>query len=776
MSRNYLYPSVVVLVAIMVSIAYWFSPDTTKNSEDANTPQPRVTGEPVKSSQPAATSYLAARATHIGSQSCAGCHIAQYEAWQGSHHELAMLEASSETVLGNFNNASFSDEFIESLFFTRDDSFYIRSKGIDGELTDFLVTHTFGSEPLQQYIVSFPGGRRQVFPVAWDTQKNEWFFLQADLKPAAGEWVHWTRGAMNWNGMCADCHSTGVKKNYSIKNDTYKTTFTEVNVGCESCHGPGSLHLQAVSEGQAAGENKNLYIDMSTAEEAHNLVDKCGRCHSRRQQLTSEYRYHGSDMLDHYLPAVLRSDLYHGDGQINEEVFVYGSYLQSRKYQYGVDCRNCHDPHSARLKQQGNNLCTACHSAQVYDVGEHHHHAEADIDEAGIQCIDCHMPGKYYMVRDFRRDHSFRVPRPDLSEKYGTPNACQHCHATESNSWASTAINKWFGEKRRDHYSDLLLASSPGEGAEILPLLALIEDQQQPEIVRATAVNNLSPFIHLPEVGRAIAGKLASKSSLVRSYAATAVSAMPLAARQQLLFPLLDDAVRAVRISAAAGLQETDPASLPAKLRTQYVSAMSEYQASLAQNADIPSGRYQLALAYHRQGQFAQAETGYQETLKLDDHFNAARLNLAQLYYQQQRLEEVESVYLEVIDQEPASDHAYYSLGLLYAEQGKLDKAKSYLEQAAGKGNNPRAWYNLAVLHHQQQDTEMAEEFYVKALSASPLEPDFLQGIYSLYAQQQQWSKLEKLIDDSLLFAPRNQQLLELRRSVNQQLLNQSPR
>ena len=776
MSRNYLYPSIVVLIATMVSIAYWLTPGTTKNSDETKSHVPLASEQPVTVSQPATTSYLAARATHVGSQACAGCHIEQYEAWQGSHHELAMLEASSETVLGNFDNARFSDEFIESFFFTADNRFYIRSMGVDGELSDFLVTHTFGVEPLQQYIVSFPGGRRQVFPVAWDTQKNEWFFLQADLKPGAQEWIHWSRGAMNWNGMCADCHSTGVEKNYSQKNNTYDTTFTEVNVGCEACHGPGSLHIQAMSEERGAQEERELYIDMSTTEEARNLVDKCGRCHSRRQQLTAKYRHNSKDLLDHYLPAALRSDLYHGDGQIDEEVFVYGSYLQSRKYQYGVDCRNCHDPHSARLKQEGNNVCTACHSAQSYDVEEHHHHANADMDKAGIQCIDCHMPGKYYMVRDFRRDHSFRVPRPDLSEQYGTPNACQHCHADQGDRWASDAIDKWFGGERRDHYSDLLLQAASGEEDPIQPLLALLQDQQQPEIVRATAVNNLSPFMHVPEVGRAVAGKLAASSSLVRSYAATAVSALPLAIRQQLLLPLLDDPVRAVRISAAAGLLEMDPATLTGNPRTQFISAISEYQASLAQNADIPSGRYQQALAYHRQGQFTQAEAGYLETLEIDDHFNAARLNLAQLYYQQQRLGEVENVYLQVIEQEPASGQAYYSLGLLYAEQGKLDEAKDYLEQAAEKGSNPRAWYNLAVLHHQQEDTATAEEFYLQALSASPLEPDFLQGIYSLYAQQQQWSKLEKLIDDSLLFSPRNRQLLEMKLSINNQRSSQSPR
>lgn len=767
------------LVALGIGLL-WFANNSgeiqpaTVTETDSSSADSTPVKEPASSTAKLAQKYL-------GSEACVECHELQYKDWQDSHHDRAMQVASAETVLADFNDSHFNAKGIESLFYQKDGDFFIRTPGSSGETEDFQVSHTFGVEPLQQYIVSFPNGRKQVFPVAWDTRKNEWFFVQAALQPKPGEWIHWTQGGMNWNGMCADCHSTNLKKNYKLKKDSYSTTFSDVDVACEACHGPGARHVAKVTDPQYRKGEDDPEIDMRPSEKPAVVVDKCGRCHARRHSLTEKYKHNSDSLLDHYLPAVLRSDLYHADGQVLEEVFVYGSYLQSRKYQYGVTCTNCHNPHSGELRAEGNEVCSSCHAADSYDNDGHHHHTDfsagsADKTEETIQCVDCHMPGKFYMVRDERRDHSFRVPRPDLSASYATPNACENCHADKDAEWASKAIERWYGKKRRPHFSDLLVSTSAATGIDPEALLALLVDQQQPNIVRATAAFQLAPLLQIPRVSSAMINALSDPSALLRTYAAQGLAALPQQEKTRLLSPLLDDPVRSVRIAAAAGLLDVAADDVNKAMHSDFISARAEYQASINSNVDLPLGRHQLAVDYHRQGQIPQAERSYLESLSIDDHLNSARLNLAQLYYQQGRLEEVESLYRKVIEQEPGVEQAHYSLGLLMAEKGDLEQAGISLLRAAEIGNNPRAWYNLAVLHHQQAEIDKAEAYYLKALAFSPLEADFLLGIYSLYSQLEKWDKLERIIDDSLMLSPNNRQVLEMKMSMLKQRKTQSLR
>ncbi|MFQ5661459.1 MAG: multiheme c-type cytochrome [Gammaproteobacteria bacterium] len=295
---------------------------------------------------PAKAAEQAVSGSHYtGSDKCADCHPEQFRDWQDSHHALSMQEAVPATVLADFNNVSFKNEHIDILFHRDKGEYMARTAGPGGQVEDFPIRYTFGITPLQEYIVAFPRGRFQVLPVAWDTLKKEWFFVQASQNPEPEEWIHWTGGGMNWNGMCADCHSTNVKKNYSPGKDSYGTTFSAINVGCEACHGPGSTHVDRVTQpGYQAGQDDPA-LDMGTGEDPKVLVDKCGRCHAWRRPVAEAFKHNSDQLLDYYLPAVLRDDLYYSDGQIKEEVFVYGSYLQSWKYQQNVSCLNCHDPH-----------------------------------------------------------------------------------------------------------------------------------------------------------------------------------------------------------------------------------------------------------------------------------------------------------------------------------------------------------------------------------------------------------------------------------------------
>ena len=365
--------------------------------------------------------------TYLGSNSCAGCHTEAFQNWQGSHHDQAMQHATAATVKGDFNNSLFEAPGNSALFSKKADGFYARLAGTDGQVSEHKILYTFGTEPLQQYLVAFPDGRLQQLPVAWNTLTNQWFDPQPELLAQPGEWVHWSEGAKNWNSMCADCHSNNVEKNFDIASNSYSTTVTELDVGCESCHGPGRDHVAAVSSADFNATLDKLHISMRVGEDSQAVVDQCGRCHARRQQLTTKFEHGSSQLLDHYLPQLLTPPTYHSDGQILDEVFVYGSFVQSKMYHSGVGCVDCHQPHSVKLKAEGNQLCVGCHSSEQFDTPEHHHHSAnlaqpiGSQQPQGSQCIDCHMPGRLYMGNDYRRDHSFRIPRPDLTVAHGTP-------------------------------------------------------------------------------------------------------------------------------------------------------------------------------------------------------------------------------------------------------------------------------------------------------------------------------------------------------------------
>ncbi len=676
---------------------------------------------------------------YLGSNSCAGCHTQAYQDWRGSHHDQAMQHATDTTVKGDFNNRLFEAPGNSALFSTKADGFYARLAGADGEVQEHKILYTFGTEPLQQYLVAFPGGRLQQLPVAWNTLTEQWFDPQPELLAQPGEWVHWSEGGKNWNSMCADCHSNNVEKNFDIASNSYSTSVAEIDVGCESCHGPGRDHVAAVSSADFNAALDQLHISMKVGENSLAVVDQCGRCHARRQQLTSKFEHGSSQLLDHYLPQLLTPPTYHSDGQILDEVFVYGSFVQSKMYHSGVGCVDCHQPHSVKLKAEGNQLC-----------------------------VGCHMPGRLYMGNDYRRDHSFRIPRPDLSVAHGTPNACNDCHSKESAEWAAEKVVEWFGPERPAHFSEILSAAASQPNDAVEPLVSLLNDLSQPAIARATAATLLAPDISLPLVERALTSTTNDQSALLRT-----ISVQALNGSANKVSPLLDrlnDSVRAVRIAAAEGLVDVPENQIPPALTDAFRQANQEYQTSLRINADFPSGRMRMAVDQHRRGNLERAAEEYLAVLKIDNGYNGARMNLAQLYYSQGKLSATENLYRTVTEKEPEASEAHYSLGLLMAEQGDYEQAARSLEAAATTGNNPRAWYNLAVLHQQSGKSLEAEKAYLAALQLIPNNPEFINGLVSLYGQQQRWYKAMQLIDRALVSDPTNPSLQQLKRAITQRL------
>ncbi len=675
---------------------------------------------------------------YAGTDSCIPCHEKEYQEWLGSHHDEAMMVANDSTVKGNFNDITFFNQGVSTHFFRQDGKYIVNTEGPDGNYYDYEILYTFGTEPLQQYIVKFKGGRYQCLRIAWDTEKNKWFDLYPDMKLARQEWLHWTKGSMTWNTACADCHSTNLQKNYRIAQDSFNTTFSIIDVSCESCHGPSREHINYVrSENFDSTKEYDAaaHLFMLRYSTSYQQVDDCARCHSRRVQFTQAYNHEGV-FRDHYAPEILRDYLYFPDGQILDEDYVYSSFVQTKMYYNNVKCTNCHNPHSTKILFEGNKLCLQCHLPQKYDVFEHHFHKE---ENDGQSCIGCHMDGRYYMVNDYRRDHSFRVPRPDLSVEYNVPNACNNCHTDKTAEWAADWIIEWYGPERNKNYTDVLCIGST-RIEEAVPILdTLIRSNLQPAIARATAVWYLG-FINNEQSNHAVIRALTDPDPTVRYIAIEVMQSFPQEVRYNYLAPLLKDSIRSVRVMAFDAINDIPLNRLSLDIKEQYLKVLPEYKSMLDMRADFPGGQLQLARYYERQGHLAEAELALKKAISFDSLFNPARINLAHLYNNQGKKKEAIDLFTLISTIEPDYAPAFYSLGLLYAEENRMNEALKYLQKATELNpENPRIYYNLALAHQNLQQFQEAESAFLNGLRIDPVNGELLYALVILYIQQEKF-------------------------------------
>ena len=664
--------------------------------------------------KPMATSPVQATtaAAYVGRASCAACHPREHERWLGSHHDLAMQEATEETVLGDFDDATFSHFGVTSSFFRRDGGFYVRTEGPDGELDEYRVTHTFGAVPLQQYLVAFPGGRYQVVGLCWDTRAAEeggqkWFHIYPDEAVSHGDELHWTGPNQNWNFMCAACHSTNLRRGYDPERNAYETTWSEIDVSCEACHGPGSLHVEwamAAATGAPYDDgSKGLLVRLKepggwvmngqtgTAERtvprgSRAQIETCAPCHSRRIQIHGEY-VHGRPFLDTHRPRLLEDPLYFSDGQIRDEVYVYGSFVQSKMYSKGVTCSDCHEPHGLGLIAPGNALCARCHLPDKYDIADHHFHVPGT---PGSHCVDCHMPARTYMVVDPRRDHSFRVPRPDLTVSLGTPYVCTGCHADQPAQWAADVIESRYGP-RPPHFGEALASGRAGA------LAQLVSDHEQPAISRATALALLRDHRGSAPTA-AVERGVRDEDALVRRAALEALLGAGTSERLRLAAPLLDDPVRAVRIAAARVLAPVPADALSAAQHEARDRAAAELVAAELVNAERPESHVNLGNFHVEQGRFTDADASYRAALRIDPDHIPAYVNLADLRRAEGRDDEGEAFLRRALEIDPDLAATHHALGLLLVRRDRLAEALDELERAAQLDpGNARFSYVYAV-------------------------------------------------------------------------------
>jgi len=755
---------------------------------------------PILSSSMAA----APEAGYLGVAVCGECHAKERDLWRDSFHDRAMTEPTAKTVLGDFKGVQFTAHGVTSRFYKRDGRFFVRTDGPDGTLKDYPIRYTFGWYPLQQYLIEFPGGRLQSLGIAWDSRPQDqggqrWFHLYPNEKMDHRNPLHWTAPDQTWNYQCADCHSTDLKKGYDAERHVYDTHFAEINVACEACHGPGSRHVawaQAAVAAKASGTGPTppaapadptlgLLVDLKDRDggqwqtdpatgkpvrtvprKSQTQNETCARCHSRRGRIWDELTP-GEPLHQGFRLALLSPSLYFPDGQIKDEDYEYGSFIQSRMYHQGVVCSDCHEPHSLKLKAAGNAVCTRCHQADRYDDQTHHHHTQGG---TGTACIACHMPRRLYMVVDPRFDHSLRVPRPDLSEKLGTPNACNACHQDKDAAWAAAAVAGWFPDpaRRGPHFGEALHAADTGAADAPARLLALAGDPGQPAIARASALERLHERPS-PDAMLTLPRLLKDPDPLVRAAAVRYLDLTDLRTRTEQAWPLLTDPARTVRLEATRVLAPLATQTMGAELAGQLDSALQEYVAAESVNADRPEANLNLGLIALTAGESEVAERAYREALALDPRFIPAHANLADLYRGQGREAEAQAQLRAGLAVDPDSADLHHALGLSLVRAKRLEAALSDLKRAVELAPaNTRYAYVYAIALDGAGHTAEALPILAAAAERDAADTALLVALVQYHAKLGQREAATAWLDKLAAVAPGDPVVEELRGSLRQ--------
>ena len=500
---------------------------------------------------------------------------------------------------------------------------------IEWESERLRTVHALGVTPLQQFVVAAGDGRHQVLPVSWDARSAEaggqrWFVLG---ETAQRDRLHWRQPLMRWEGMCADCHAVGLRRGYDEGSDRFAARYVEAGVGCGSCHTQTVDHHTSSAPGSGAEAPGLRWVFAPGADTAQpqglrrpGSMDTCFACHSLREPLVDGIDP-GTPYLDQFKPTLPLPPLYHADGQVREEVYVYGSFVQSKMFARGVECGNCHNAHTLELRAQGDALCGQCHSLPVFATKQHTGHPAAS---DGARCVGCHMPATTYMQIDPRRDHAFSIPRPELSIEHEVPNACNRCHAQQDARWALQHVRRWHGDKAIPVRVRQRVQALAGAPLAEHRWQAMVADPAYPAIVRGALLQAR------PEFAPPASAFAAANPPLVLLGALGAATRLPEAQARGVLMPLLQHLLqhplRSVRVEAARAL-----AVRGARVPAAAAAVLPQLSDALAQGLWRGEGRVNRALVAQGLGDPAAAEADYRAAIRFDPYFEGAYVNLADL-------------------------------------------------------------------------------------------------------------------------------------------------
>jgi tetratricopeptide (TPR) repeat protein/Zn finger protein HypA/HybF involved in hydrogenase expression len=726
---------------------------------------------------------------YVGSAACASCHEGAYGDWMQYDHRRAIEIPTNQSVEGDFSGATFT-HFEDSYSFIRSDSAFVVVANGDS----LEVAYTFGHFPLQQYLLPAHGGRLQALTVAWNTEKGEWYSLYPDEPTPPGDLLHWNSPNLNWNYMCADCHSTALKRGYDVATDSYDTTFEELSVGCEACHGPGASHVEWADSKKGSDPYQSAPktevvpgVGRASTVELTKELNMCASCHSRRVEIgpglnaNDSERVHPAAFLDRYSPSLLEDSLYFGDGQIRDEVYVYGSFLQSKMAQVGVTCSDCHNVHTGKIKLPGNALCASCHAPEVYDVESHSGHASVRGLEGGdlaspTACVTCHMPERTYMGIDERRDHRFAIPDPLLSARLSSPDVCSSCHPTRSATWADTQIEGWRTSSgkpraRRNAYGLAVVSLAeqlPSGGT--TPSMDAVEKAFADSLTSSIQKGSLAARLAArpsPEAVRMVMMSLSSKDPFQQVGALRALSAWAGLLPAPDLTSLFQDPSQWVRLEAVSTSLTFGQTDWTERASS---TALQAYVASQRVNSDRPEAHLNLARMFESLGNLKEAESEFQLAVSIDSTrsemwlevalFQGRRAGALKLTdpagYKTFRQQAEFSFGKAAFKPGPIRSDALYMFGLFLADdKTRLPDAAAVLAESARlDSNHPRKAYN-AGLAYQQLGNEAKAEGLLRSAWALGSE-DAREALVILFMQNNRWSEAKALNQEILDADPAN--------------------
>jgi predicted CXXCH cytochrome family protein len=577
--------------------------------------------------------FVSPQPTYLGSQACQRCHQSSHDTWRKTLHVQMTKPIADARVEGDFGAPAapgrsavpvkFSQNGRAYSFENRDGHYVVTisrsgtdpGRSRDGAGTDpgrrrdggtpradtFEVHYTLGARRFQGYLSKLPDGRIYVLPVFWHNESKRWVDWK-EITPIPDDPDHDLRQI--WNVTCVNCHATNLVKNFNPATNTYATTWTEMGIGCEACHGPGAAHVAVTSEWEKNPAAKpedptpaQLQIFSQNQATPRQVFDTCGYCHGNKNNVFFGFKP-GDRYEDYALPFLISQPIPDNDPQGDfwpdgrpsrfnrpQALTLTGCFRRGE-----ATCTSCHRMHGSQnnhslkvqieapdggLTRQSDQLCTQCHTVgatragqagqagqaserqerprprfagpptrqprwggaaaeqsrgeasalvragggapapleksqagqlgqgsegqerlrprfaaatPIPDLSAHTHHGP---DSQGSRCIACHMSEVNWRLITRRRDHTFQPPVPELTSRFGVPDACTTCHEDRPPEWAARILDDWYhnGERRRGivAMSDIMYRAGTGDVSVLPGVARLAVDRSHGSLVRASA-------------------------------------------------------------------------------------------------------------------------------------------------------------------------------------------------------------------------------------------------------------------------------------------------